>query len=150
MNPSAQEVLKACVQNLEELVTPGLSDPHAKSALMCVRMLMNHVVLRLDQEGAALAQDCAEKRELFAGLASEGTLDAGVAEEVHALLADEDPRWTGIYALTARDEAWKRVMERALATLDDGEPRERIRRQLLAQVTRENAMCAPALDGPMF
>jgi hypothetical protein len=72
MNPSAQDILRGCVENLEELVAPEISSPHAKSAMMCARMLINHVILRLDQEGAALVEDCREKRRLLATLAEAG------------------------------------------------------------------------------
>jgi len=150
MNPSAQEVLKSCVQNLEELVAPELANPHAKSAMMCARMLINHVILRLGQEGDALATDCREKRALFARLAEEGALDPDSAADVTAMLEASEPEYTSIATLTERDEAWKRLTERALSRLGDGEPRARIRRQLAAQITRENACCGPAMDGPMF
>ncbi|MCK9541601.1 MAG: hypothetical protein M0R03_06165 [Novosphingobium sp.] len=150
MNPSAQEVLKSCVQNLEELVAPELTSPHAKSAMMCARMLINHVILRLDGEGEALAADCREKRALLAQLAQEGTLDADCAAQVAAMLEAPEPEHTSIATLTARDDAWKRLTERVLAGLGDGEPRARIRRQLAAQISRENACCGPAMDGPMF
>jgi hypothetical protein len=142
--------LKSCVQNLEELVAPELASPHAKSALMCVRMLINHVILRLDQEGEALAADCADKRAVFAALAAEGLLDPASRAAVEDLLADQEPEWTSVATLTARDEAWKRVTEQALGALGDGEGRERVRHQLARQIARENAFCAPALDGPMF
>ena len=150
MNPPAGEVLHACVQNLEELVAPQLTDPHAKSALMCVRMLINHVILRLAQEGPALAADCAEKHQLFEGLLEQGLLDPALASEIAELLVAPEPVHTPIETLTARDEAWKRVTERALAGLGEGMDRDRIRRQLVTQVTRENAFCGPALDGPLF
>lgn len=150
MNPSAQEVLKSCVQNLEELVAPGLTDPHARSALMCVRMLLNHVVFRLDLEGEALAADCREKRALFAALAQEGGLDTALASDIAAMCGTDEPAWTPIAEITARNEAWKRLAERVLASHIGSQARTQVRDQLVRQIGRENAMCAPAMDGPMF
>lgn len=150
MNPSAQDILRGCVENLEELVAPELASPHAKSAMMCARMLINHVILRLDGEGEALATDCAEKRALFEQLLGEGALPSGVATAAKAMLAQDEPAYTSIAALTERNDAWKRLVEQTTANLAPGETRKRIRQQLLAQVGRENVWCGPALDGPLF
>lgn len=150
MNPSAQEVLRSCVQNLEELVAPELQSPHAKSAMMCVRMLLNHVILRLDLEGQALAVDSAEKRELLSALVADRSVSDGLAEEIATMLGETEPAFTPIDELTARNEAWKKLIEKVLHNAGDGALRLRVRSQLVAQVARENAFCAPALDGPMF
>lgn len=149
MNPSAQEILRSCVQNLEELVIPEVSSPHGKSALMCIRMLINHVILRLDNEGEALAADSHEKRALFSTLAADGRLPPEIATETDTLCRQEEPGYTSVASLTARNEAWKRLTEKALDQADT-EMRARIRQQLMTQLERENAWCAPALDGPLF
>lgn len=150
MNPLAQEVLKSCVQNLEELVAPDLSDPHAKSALMCVRMLINHVVLRLDLEGDALVEDCRDKRALYSGLADADSFDPSLVFDIRGLLKIEEPVHTPIALITARNEAWKRIAERILASQIDEQTRHSVRAQLQRQIGRENAYCAPAMDRPMF
>ncbi|HMO74613.1 MAG TPA: hypothetical protein PKD99_11740 [Sphingopyxis sp.] len=150
MNPSAQDILRGCVENLEELVAPELTSPHAKSAMMCARMLLNHVILRLEQEGAALAADCREKRKLLCTLADAGEFPASLAAEIGALAADPEPDHTAVAVLTARDDAWKRLFEKALAEPLSPAVRDGLRAQLAAQIGRENSYCAPALDGPMF
>ncbi|KQZ63864.1 hypothetical protein EEB18_007730 [Sphingopyxis sp. OPL5] len=150
MNPSAQDILRGCVENLEELVAPEISSPHAKSAMMCARMLINHVILRLDQEGAALVEDCREKRRLLATLAEAGEFPPALAAEVRTLAADAEPGHIAMADLTARNDAWKRLFERALAEPLAPAVRTSLRAQLAAQIGREAAYCVPALDGPMF
>lgn len=150
MNPSAQDILRGCVDNLEELVAPELSSPHAKSAMMCARMLINHVILRLDQEGAALVADCHEKRELLSFLAGTGEFSPALAAGVQALGAEPEPEAVSTRQLTERNDAWKRLMETALEEPLSPATRARLRRQLAAQIAREAAYCIPAMDGPMF
>lgn len=150
MNPSAQDILRGCVENLEELVAPELDSPHAKSAMMCARMLINHVILRLDQEGAALAEDCREKRRLLGTLAEAGEFPASLAAEIRAFAADLEPEHVAVGELTARDDAWKRLFEKALAEPLSPAVRSSLRAQLAAQIRREAAYTLPALDGPMF
>lgn len=150
MNPSTQDVLRGCVQNLEELVMPEVTSPHAKSALMCVRMLINHTIVRIEAEGEWLAADCREKRDLLGALARAGGLPAALAAEVETLAADPEPAYTPVAALTERDDAWKRLFERVLDAPISPAVRASLRAQLAAQLERENACCAPVLDGPMF
>ena len=113
MNPSTQDILRGCVENLEELVMPEVTSPHAKSALMCVRMLINHAIVRIEAEGEWLAGDCREKRELLSKLAKAGELPAPLVAEVATLAGDPEPEHTPLAALTSRDDAWKRLFERA-------------------------------------
>ena len=150
MNPSTQEILRGCVQNLEELVMPEVTSPHARSALMCVRMLMNHAIVRIEAEGDWLAADCREKRELLSALAKAGELPAPLAAEVDRLAADPEPEHTPVAALTSRDDAWKRLFERALEAPLSPAVRASLRAQIAAQIERENQCCAPVLEGPMF
>lgn len=150
MNPSTQEILLGCVQNLEELVMPEVSSPHAKSALLCVRMLINHAIVRIEAEGEWLAADCREKRELLAALAKAGELPGPLAAEVETLSADAEPVSVPVALLTARNDAWKRLFEQALDSNLSPAVRASLRAQLAAQIQRENQCCAPVLDGPMF
>ena len=150
MNPSTQDILRGCVENLEELVMPEVTSPHARSALMCVRMLINHAIVRIEAEGEWLAADCREKRELLSALAKAGELPASLAAEVETLAADAEPAHTPIAVLTSRDDAWKRLFERALEGDLSPAARAALRTQLAAQIQCENQCCAPVLDGPMF
>lgn len=150
MNPSTQDILRGCVENLEELVMPEVTSPHAKSALLCVRMLINHAIVRIEAEGEWLAADCREKRKALSALAQAGELPAPLAAEVEALAADPEPGHTPVAVLTSRDDGWKRLFERALAGDLSPAARAALRAQLAAQIQRENQCCAPVLDGPMF
>jgi len=150
VNPSAQDILRGCVQNLEELVMPEIGSPHGKSALMCIRMLMNHVILRLEHEGAALEVDCHEKRDLFSELLADHAISKEIADAAIDMLGTDEPSYTPIQEMTARNDAWKRLVEQTLGDAGREDVRALVRRQLRAQIERENSYCGPALDGPMF
>jgi hypothetical protein len=83
-------------------------------------------------------------------LADAGEFPAPLAAEIRALAADPEPDHIAIADLTARDDAWKRLFERALAEPLSPAVRGSLRAQLAAQIRREAAYTVPALDGPMF
>ena len=165
MQPTNIEILRSCVVNLEEVVTPNLDDPHARSAALCIRTLLNHVALRLEKEAQNLQQDSREKRELIAGLiprlqsisgdalpALARRLDIGVS----AIAAN--PEYITPAALTAENDALRRLVVDCLKTLQAqrdaiatdvfAELKRTIRTQLRAESVRDNTTVL--IDGPLF
>ncbi|TAM64460.1 hypothetical protein [Mycobacterium sp.] len=62
LNPTCPELLRAVIANLDELVLPQLEGPHARSSVKNMKLLLTHVIHRLEHEGPELAADNAEKR----------------------------------------------------------------------------------------
>lgn len=152
MQPSSIDIVRGCLENLEEMVFPEVSTPHGVSAVRGVRMMLKHLVLRLEKEAAALVLDSKEKRELFSQAAAEAQLDERVrriirqgVEAAPAPLPLVSPE-----ALTAENDHWKRLAERVLAEPGAEPIRGRIRRQLRAQMDREAEYTVAAIDGPFF
>lgn len=168
MQPTNIEILRSCVVNLEEVVTPNLDDPHARSAALCIRTLLNHVALRLEKEAENLQADSREKRALIAGLiprlqavggaaatdlnALAKRLDAGVAG------IQESPAYIATDVLTEENDALRRLVVDCLKTLQAqrnvipsdvfAELKRTIRAQLRAETVRDNATVL--IDGPLF
>jgi hypothetical protein len=165
MQPSSVQLLRAVVANLEELVIPQLEGDHARSAAECARMVVNHVILRLEGEGEVLGTDNAEKRLLLAGLAT--TLEAGrttagadlaamVRSELEALPATMS--YVSMDRLTMENDTLKEVLEQVIIALHEAAQalgrvegmRSEIRAQLRAQLDRETSLVVPAMDRPPF
>jgi hypothetical protein len=68
LNPTCPDLLRAVMTNLDELVLPQLEGPHARSAAKNIKLLLTHVIYRLEHQGGALATDNAEKRAVLAAL----------------------------------------------------------------------------------
>jgi hypothetical protein len=169
MQPTTVELLRGVVVNFEELILPDLKPGHAASAGSCIRMVLNHIILRLEQEPQVLLQDIAEKRALFAQLVEQMDRDpklrgierlsslsgrmAALAKTTPAtgyvpvgdLVALDDEMKTAVSDLIEELHAQRDAIGEAFDTM-----REPIRLQLRAQMDREIGMVAPAMDGPMF
>jgi hypothetical protein len=168
MQPTNIEILRACVVNLEEVVTPNLEDPHARSAALCIRTLLNHVALRLEKEAHNLQADSREKRELIAGLIPRlRTVAGGAADALKDLAArleqgvrstKENPAYITPEALTEENDALRRLVVDCLKTLQArrgdieaetfAELKRTIRKQLRAESMRDNTTVL--IDGPLF
>jgi hypothetical protein len=68
LKPTCPDLLRAVIANIDELVLPQLQGPHARSAANNIKLLLTHVIHRLQHEGNALAADNAEKRTVLAAL----------------------------------------------------------------------------------
>jgi hypothetical protein len=131
--------------------------------------VLNHVVLRLENEPQALLQDNAEKRELFGRLSALIDRDAAarsvgrlpeLARTMSALAQERAPdSYVPTERLVQTNDRLKEVADQLIqqlhahrAELGDAFDaiRQPLRRQLRAQMDREVAMIAPAMDGPMF
>ncbi|MEB3071699.1 hypothetical protein [[Mycobacterium] vasticus] len=76
LNPTCPDLLRAIIANMDEVVLPQLEGPHALSAGKNIKLLLAHVIYRLEHEGESLATDNAEKRSVLATL----TERAGASE----------------------------------------------------------------------
>lgn len=170
MQPYPSDILRGVLENLEALVFPQLEDDHAKSVAKCTRILINHVILRLEQEIPALLQDSEEKRQLLNKLADDiAALPTPQADSLQSLAqslrtgADEPPLSDSAATLevvTAENDWLKETLEKAIYALHDkreelGEAHfarlnGAIRRQLRAQTERELALVAPAYGEDPF
>lgn len=167
MQPTNLDILRSVVVNLEAEVLPQLEGPSARSSGACIRMLLNHVILRLEGEDEALDADSREKRELLASLASE--LRGHGDEQLEALATRLGRDAAGVTdpgspvptaALAAENDALKELVATAVDTIHDARGRlgddtcdrllAPVRGQLRAQLDRELALVTPALDGPPF
>ena len=87
MRPSNSDILIGIRANIEELMLPDLLTPHAQSSAQNAMMLLDHVVARLDQEGAGLAADNTEKRQVLSQLAeSQAPEAARIAATIEKVL----------------------------------------------------------------
>lgn len=154
MRPTSAQILRGVVANLEELVLPQLEGPHAQSAAANAVMLLEHVILRLESEGRALAADNHEKRALLGSLGEVPAPLERAAREVSERLVDapENGTYASIDALTEENERLKSILDdwlmaiHSAADVDEAETdrlRAPIRAQLRAQVDREAAFVAP-------
>jgi hypothetical protein len=154
VRPTSAQILRGVVANLEELIVPQLEGPHAQSAGANAVMLLEHVILRLESEGEALAADNGEKRALLGSLGDVPAPLEDAAREVSRRLADtpEIGTYASIAALTEENEQLKSVLDDWLVAihgapeLDEAETdrfRAPIRTQLRAQVDREAAFVVP-------
>ena len=57
MRPRADEVLTSVIATIDEYIAPDLTSPFAKSLVLTVKNLLNHVKLRVEREGPALFED---------------------------------------------------------------------------------------------
>ena len=167
MQPLPVNILAAILENLDSIVFPEISSPHARSTAKCTRILLNHLILRLEAEPMLLIQDSNEKRAMLAELAS----DAASLEHVppallHALVAAVSPTVphsetnAGLECLTTENDRLKAVVEDLLILLRGartslGEAvfthlNDRMRKQLSAQVERELSLVAPAFEGDLM
>jgi hypothetical protein len=146
MQPNPIEILRCCVENLEQLIIPEITSKHGTSAVNCIRMMLNHVALRLELEPAALAEDNLEKRAILEELATEAQIPSAAREAVASALA-------GISAdadATSVNEGLRRGFIALLDADIPDEVRRRLRAQMRAQIEREGQYTLPALDGPLF
>jgi len=154
VRPTSAQILRGVVANLEELIVPQLEGPHAQSAGANVVMLLEHVILRLESEGEALAADNGEKRALLGLLGDVPAPLEGAAREVTRRLAGipENGPYVSVDALTDENERLKSVLDgwlsavHAASDVDEAESSRLcapIRTQLRAQVDREAAFVAP-------
>jgi hypothetical protein len=168
MQPTSADILRAVVANLEELVLPQLEGDHARSAGECARMLVNHVILRLEAEGEVLAVDNAEKRTVLLGLARDlsaervtpDIADLAAAIERGVAACPDVGEYRSVAALTAENDALKALMDVAVRRLHDARSeldesraaalRAALRVQLRAQIDREASLVAPAMDRAPF
>jgi len=152
MQPSSIEILRCCVENLEELVIPEVTSRHATSAVNCIRMMLNHVALRLELEPAALSQDNREKTDLLAELEADAALPAALRETIASALGEAGSAAdaSGVEALTRVNEALRRGYVAVLDANISDDVRRRLRAQMRAQIEREGRYTMPALDGPLF
>jgi hypothetical protein len=166
MQPLPSDILRGVLENLEELVFPQVEGAHAKSVAKCTRILLNHVILRLERESELLAEDNREKRELLARTADE--IESGAAANVpsvsqlvprlrkvastvgqdqslSALTDENDGLKTEFVSLLQRLHAERSVLGDAFESL-----REPLRAQLRAQMEREQSLVAPAFGSDPF
>lgn len=168
MQPTTIEILRSCVVNLEEVVTPNLDDPHARSAALCIRTLLNHVALRLEKEAQNLQDDSREKRALIAGLIPRLQAVGGAAADSLVALAqrldagvgsiEASPAYIATETLTEENDALRRLVVDCLKTLQAqrnhiptdvfAELKRTIRTQLRAESVRDNTTVL--IDGPLF
>ncbi len=170
MQPTPTNILRGVLENLEALVFPHIQDPHAKSVAKVTRILIDHVILRLDQEIPTLLTDSAEKRALLARLAQDiASLPheqaGGLSMIVDTLkAAAERPAPSDVAAtleiITADNDRLKEAVEKAIYALYDARSQltettfarlnGAIREQLRAQTERELALVAPAYGNDPF
>jgi hypothetical protein len=166
MQPLPSDILRGVLENLEELVFPQVEGAHAKSVAKCTRILINHVILRLEKEPELLAEDNREKRELLTRAANE--IESGVAAEVPsvaqlvphlrrvastvspdqslpALTDENDGLKAEFLSLLQRLHAERSALGDAFESL-----RKPLRAQLRAQMEREQSLVAPAFGSDPF
>jgi hypothetical protein len=69
MRPTTRELIEAIVVALEQQVTPAVADKWAASALRSAVQLLNHIALRVENEGRVLIEDNADIRRVLTGIA---------------------------------------------------------------------------------
>lgn len=171
MQPTCIQILQSIALNLEELILPALDQPHAKSAAVAARGLLEHVILRLESEGAALEEDNSEKRQLLTTIcetiqnSSELSQISDLAELASRLSeggkqTPASPKYVAIDALADENDTLKGLLEMAIVTLYQHHDeinasslealRQPIRQQLRAQLDREVAFVSHDYQGWVF
>jgi hypothetical protein len=158
MFPLPAEILRGVLENLDEIVFPQVQDAHGGSVAKCSRMLIKHVILRLENEPQMLAADSAEKRELLAVLAAESASSGNeqlvaLGSQIATVLDEATPGpEAGLAAQTAGNDRLKAAFDTVLigigvTGLDSSwveKARDRLRNQMRAQMNRELALVAGA------
>lgn len=171
MQPNCIQILQSIALNLEELILPALDQPHAKSAAVAARGLLEHVILRLEKEGAALEEDNSEKRQLLAAICetikntAELSQISDLAELASRLsekadLTPQSPKYVAIDTLADENDTLKELLETAIVTLYQHHEeidaptfealRQPIRHQLRAQLDREVSFVSHDYQGWVF
>jgi hypothetical protein len=166
MQATSVDILRGSIINLEELVIPNIADPHARSAAMCIRTLLNHVALRLEKGDRNLFDDSREKRQLFADLQKsidetslpQAVRDGILAAHRRAAEIDAVPVLTTTAALTTENDALRVLTIELLKTLNAAKaemPAEifatiikPVREQLDREAERDNGVVL--IDAPLF
>jgi hypothetical protein len=125
MRPNAVEILRAIRANVEELLLPATTTPHAESAARNALMLLDHTMFRLENEGQFLNADNDDKRQTLGNLAAAVQTEvedenflASAAKLSGAL--DRVPRagtYVAVADLTTESESLSRLMDEWLDLL---------------------------------
>lgn len=164
--PSANDVLYAIEQSLEEIVRPALDTTRPVSCLATVSHMLRHVALRIEHEGQNHLDDIAGMEAVLAeALSYCESLDGAAAEACAAKIRSarvglpEDPsRYPSLGELAERTTAYRGGLEVALGFLigiraeHRDEPhyqalRESIRTYMAEEILREAKLIHPAFEG---
>jgi hypothetical protein len=160
LRPTSIQILRAVLANLDELILPQLAGAHAQSAGTNAKMLLEHVLVRLESEGLSLAADNHEKRALLHELSAivSSVPTPRTAGEIDILdkrldAIPEHGRYVTVESLTEESDLlrgltndWILTLHRhrdALAPETFDAARESLRKQLRAQLDRDAALVAP-------
>lgn len=164
MHPSITRILQGIVADLDHLILPQLKGPQAESAGQCARMLLDHVIHRLENEGPSLHADSLEKRQVLQEIARLLTATPATAEhpQLQSLVCGiregidripPTPRFISFEEITAENDRLKALMETAITVLHErrseldskayDDMRKTIRHQLRSQLNRELAAIEP-------
>ena len=171
MRPTASEVLQSVIATYDEYIVPEVNEPFARSLALTTSNLLRHVLLRLEREGRALAEDNEELRELLtvlvafmedpASRARGGADFTTAAEAIRAAVANPSADGGGYRSLDQLAEEATRLrgaLSTGLQVLVDvrdavgndesyRQLRNRVRRYLAHQLQRESQWIAEAFTG---
>ncbi|MCG2840939.1 hypothetical protein L6Q21_08090 [Sandaracinobacter sp. RS1-74] len=118
MMPTSQQMLAAMQLALKEHVTPLVDDQWAQSALRSVDVILNHLQVRVAEEGPMLHADTSELLEL---LRAAGTRAGYADAALHDFLAEAPATLAGyarVDALQALNHRGREIVDRLLLHCD--------------------------------
>lgn len=162
MRPSPDELLDSLRLSLNETLLPKVEDRWARYVGTAMDLVLQHLKLRLAQEGGVLEEDSAD---MLASLAALGTRAVTLAErstdnggprweELAELISDAaDPKTRGVHDPTARNEELRSAVITVMRWLDEAEstaPEVREMRDEVYQLVRRQVDRTKPMVEPLF